>query len=325
MPVSMSKAMAPASIGNVAVGFDILGQAFPVAFDAVTARRRAETGVALGAVSGLMTALPEEPDRNTALRAGRMVLDLAGDPFGAVLDIEKGVPMSSGMGGSAASAVAGAVAVNALLPQPLPMEVLLRCAFEGERASADPPPVDNVAASLYGGLVLLSDDDPLRVVPIPAPRGLVCILVHPDIRIETRMARGVLKDTVALKTAIDHSRHLAVFIAGCYQNDAALLKLGLRDVMIEPQRRHLLPVLDAAQGAVREAGAIGCSISGAGPSIFAWAEEARAGAVEAALTGALTAAGLSHRVYTAPVDGPGAQVVPADSAETREASGDAPA
>ncbi len=304
-----ARARAPASIGNVAVGFDILGQAFPVAFDTVTAHRVTETGVRLGAVSGLLASLPHETPRNTALRAADAVLSRSGAGFGAVLDIEKGVPLASGMGGSAASAVAGAVAVNALLETPLDREALLECAFEGERASTDPPTIDNVAASLYGGLVLARSDDPVRIVPLPVPADLVCLLVHPDIAIETRMARGVLSATVPLETAVLHSRHVALFMAGCMSGDLGLLRAGLKDVLIEPQRRHLVPVLGAAQAAALDAGAIGCSLSGSGPSIFAWAPADAAPAVEQALTAALREAALTHRLYRAPVDGSGAELI----------------
>ncbi len=142
-----ASASAPASIGNVGVGFDILGQAFDAARDRVTAWRDDAPGIRLGAVSGLVTTLPDRPEHNTALAAGRAVLRACGDPFGVRMDIEKGVPLSAGMGGSAASAVAGAAAVNALLGDPFSTEELLPFAIEGERAASDPPPWDNVVAS----------------------------------------------------------------------------------------------------------------------------------------------------------------------------------
>src|SRR3954468_21534956 len=149
-----ASASAPASIGNVGVGFDILGQAFDAARDRVTAFREADPAIRLGAVAGLVKILRARPDANTALAAGRAVLRACGEPFGIRLDIEKGVPLSAGMGGSAASAVAGAAAVNALLGEPFAIEELLPFALEGERAASDPPPWDNVVASLLGGLVL---------------------------------------------------------------------------------------------------------------------------------------------------------------------------
>ena len=131
-------ASAPASIGNVAVGFDILGQAFSAAHDTVVASREKEPGVRLGKVTGLASSLPGEVNRNTALAAAAALLDAAGNPFGVRLDVDKGVPMSAGMGGSAASAVAAAAAVNALLPTPFATEQLLPFCLEGERVASDP-------------------------------------------------------------------------------------------------------------------------------------------------------------------------------------------
>ena len=162
-------ASAPASIGNVGVGFDILGQAFDAVRDTVTATREAQTGVRLGQVTGLTDSLPEEPDANTALAAARAVLEAAGSPFGMRLSIDKGVPLSAGMGGSAASAVAAAAAANALLGDPFTLEQLLPFALEGERVASDPPHWDNVMASLFGGLVLAASEKPALVQRLPVP------------------------------------------------------------------------------------------------------------------------------------------------------------
>ena len=153
-------ASAPASIGNVGVGFDILGQAFDAVRDTVTATREAQAGVRLGQVTGLTNSLPKEPGANTALAAARAVLEAAGSPFGMRLSIDKGVPLSAGMGGSAASAVAAAAAANALLGSPFAVEELLPFALEGERVASDPPHWDNVMASLLGGLVLAAREKP---------------------------------------------------------------------------------------------------------------------------------------------------------------------
>ena len=303
-----STASAPASIGNVIVGFDILGQSLDAARDTVVAVREDEPGVRLGTVSGLLTSLPSEPHRNTALAAAAAVLDAAGAKFGARLSIDKGVPMSAGMGGSAASAVAGAVAVNALLDEPFTLEELFPFCLEGERVASDPPHWDNVMASLLGGLVLGSRLDPIGVTSLPVPPGLTTILVHPAAQIETRMARGILKPEVPLKLVVEHSRRLAAFIAGCTTANLSLIRDSFEDVLIEPQRAHLLPALPAVQAAAREAGALGCSFSGSGPSVFAWARDADADAVEEAMRWAFLDAGLAARAYRAPLDSPGARI-----------------
>ena len=303
-----ASASAPASIGNVGVGFDVLGQAFDAARDHVTAVREDAPGVRLGTVSGLFTSLPDSPRTNTALAAAQAVLDAAGADFGARLSIDKGVPMSAGMGGSAASAVAAAAAVNALLPTPFSTAELLPFAIEGERVSSDPPPWDNVVASLFGGLVLAAATDPPRVERVPPPKGVVSVLLHPSVKIETRAARGILRPEVPLSLAVEHSRRLAAFVLGCATSDIDLVRAGLQDILIEPQRRRLLPVLPAVQKAAMDAGALGCSFSGSGPSIFAWALEADAGAVEDAMTWAFVEANLAARAYRAPVDSDGVRV-----------------
>lgn len=303
-----SSASAPASIGNVGVGFDVLGQAFDAVRDRVTAVRDARPGVHLGAVTGLVSSLPEEVERNTALTAAHVLLEAANAPFGVRLDIYKGVPMSAGMGGSAASAVAAAVAVNALLAQPFPTEQLLMFALEGERVSSDPPPWDNVMASLYGGLVIAARESPDHVQRLPAPAGLVSVLFHPSAAVETRAARKLLKAEVPMQLAVEHSRRLAAFVAGCVGNDLGLVRAGLEDILVEPQREHLLPALPAVKRAALEAGALGCSFSGSGPAVFAWAVEDEADRVERAMAAAFRAEGLAANAYRAPVESPGARL-----------------
>lgn len=301
-------ASAPASIGNVGVGFDIMGQAFDAARDTVTAARESEPGVRLGQVSGLVDTLPAEPSRNTALAAAKAVLDAAGATFGVRLSIDKGVPLAAGMGGSAASAVAGAAAANALLDRPFAVAELLPFALEGERVASDPPHWDNVMASLLGGLVLAASEKPALVQRLPAPLGIVSILLHPAVRVETKMARAILAPNVPMATVVEHSRRVAAFAAGCASGDLGLIRAGLEDVLVEPQRRHLLPVLPEVKAAALSAGALGCSFSGSGPSVFAWALEADADAVEDAMSWAFLEAGLVARPYRAPVDSAGVRV-----------------
>lgn len=301
-------ASAPASVGNVGVGFDILGLAMGALEDRVTARR-IESGVRLGAVSGLVVELPADADRNTAMRAVAALLRAANAGFGVELSVVKGVPMSAGLGGSAASAVAAVVAVNALLETPFDHADLFEFALEGERASSDPPPPDNVAASLTGGLVLTRPGTARPVTSIPLPTGLICVVAHPDARIDTRDGRKALRPDAPLPTVIAHSANLASFLLGCAADDHALIAEGLRDVLVEPQRAAMIPGFDAAQAAAFVAGALGCSLSGSGPSVFAWCEAGDADRVSDALAAAFTEAGVKADLYRAPLDSPGAGLV----------------
>lgn len=301
-------ASAPASIGNVGVGFDVLGQAFDAARDTVTAVREEVPGVRLGEVSGLVTSLPDTVRTNTALAAADALLKAAGVSFGVRLSIDKGVPVAAGMGGSAASAVAAAAAVNALLPEPYEMADLLPFALEGERVASDPPHWDNVMASLLGGLVLAARVEPPLVQRLPVPEGVVAILLHPAVKTETKAARALLRKEVPMDLVVEHSRRIAAFVAGCASNDLGLIRAGLEDVLVEPQRAHLLPVLAEVKKAALAAGALGCSFSGSGPSVFAWAQEDKAVAVEDAMAWAFMEAGLAAHAYRAPVSSAGARV-----------------
>jgi homoserine kinase len=312
MPKQSATASAPASIGNVGVGFDILGQAFDAARDAVTAVRDEKPGVRLMQVSGLVNSLPDTPGTNTALAAAQAVLTAAGSPCGLRLSIVKGVPLAAGMGGSASSAVAGAAAANALLGQPFSLEELLPFALEGERVASDPPHWDNVMASLFGGLVLAAREEPALVQRLPTPAGVIAILLHPCTMVETRMARSILAPQVPLKTAVEHSRRVAAFVAGCTTGDLGLIRAGFEDLLVEPQRRYLLPMLPDVKAAALEAGALGCSFSGSGPSVFAWALERGADEVEAAMASAFAASGMEARLYRAPITSDGVRIIEPD-------------
>jgi homoserine kinase len=309
MRLQSATASAPASIGNVCVGFDILGQAFDAARDVVSAVREDRRGVRLADVRGLVTKLPEKPAENTALAAAAAVLEAAGSPFGMRLSIEKGVPLAAGMGGSAASAVAGAAAANALLGEPFSIEELLPLALEGERVASDPPHWDNVMASLLGGLVLAASEEPPLVQRLPAPDGVIAVVLHPEVKVETRVARSILSPQVSMKVAVEHSRRVAAFVAGCATGDLDLVRAGFEDLLVEPQREHLLPVLPLVKVAALGAGALGCSFSGSGPSVFAWALEADAQKVESAMAAAFAAAQLSAKAYRAPVASEGVKVI----------------
>lgn len=309
-----ASASAPASIGNVGVGFDILGQAFDAVRDVVSVVPDDRPGVRLVQVSGLVSSLPDDRQSNTALAAADAVLRAAGSPCGMRLSIVKGVPLAAGMGGSAASAVAGAAAANALLGEPYSLEELLPFALEGERVASDPPHWDNVMASLLGGLVLAARETPALIQRMPVPDGVTSIVVHPEATIETRMARSILQPDVPLKVAVEHGRRVAAFTLGCASGDLDLLRAGFEDVLVEPQRQHLLPCFQQVKAAALEAGALGCSFSGSGPSVFGWAVDRDAAAVEVALSGAFAKAGIAARAYRAPVASSGVKVSYTDEA-----------
>ena len=264
-------AFAPASVGNVAIGFDILGFAVDALGDRVTVSRRAKPGVDITAIRGVAEDLPLEAENNTAGRALLAMQEALHPDFGFEMEIDKGIPLGSGLGGSAASAVGAVVAANALLPQPCSKLELLKFAMQGEKVASGSLHVDNIAPSLFGGLVLTVGIDDPRVKQIPVPPGIRAVIVHPHMFLSTKEARGILKRTVELSDFVWQTANLAGFISGCYTNDLDMIRASLHDVIIEPQRQALIPGFADVRQAAMKAGALGCSISGAGPTIFAWA------------------------------------------------------
>src|SRR5262249_53634040 len=282
-------AFAPASVGNVAVGFDVLGHSMDAVGDRVVARRIAAREVRIAAVRGLVLDLPLEASRNTAGVAVQALLETSGADHGFELTIPKGIPLGSGLGGSAASAVAAGGAAHAPLRRALQKRPLLLGAVRREEGAGRAPHVDNVAPSLYGGLVLTVGIDDPNVKRIPVPDGVRAVLVHPHIELPTRKSREVLQRTVTLSDVVWQQANLAGFLAGCFTRDLDLIRVSLEDVVIEPQRRDLIPGFQDVKAAALGHGALGCSISGAGPSVFAWAEEHRAPAIRDGMVAAFKA------------------------------------
>jgi homoserine kinase len=258
-------------VGNVAIGFDILGMAVDALGDRVTVSRSSQPGVRITAISGVPEELPLEAERNTAGSALMAMQQTLNPGFGFEMQIQKGIPLGSGLGGSAASAVGAVVAANALLPQPCSKLELLKFAMQGEKVASGSLHVDNIAPSLFGGLVLTVGIDHPRVKQIPVPAGIKSVIVHPHMFLSTKQARAILKRTVELSDFVWQTANLAGFISGCYTNDLDMIRASFQDVVIEPQRQALIPGFNDVRQAAMDAGALGCSISGAGPTMFAWA------------------------------------------------------
>jgi homoserine kinase len=302
-------AFAPASVGNVGVGFDVLGHALEGVGDSVTLRRRAEPGVVLTAISGLITELPRSPGSNSATLPLLHIAADHGISEGLEVSLHKGIPLGSGMGGSAASAVAAVVAANALWGLSLDYPALLEYALAGENAASGAAHPDNAAASLLGGLVLTEPGSPPRCTRLPVPRGIACVLCHPDLEVRTRDARRILGQTVPLQSWVRQSGWLAGFVAGCLRDDVEQVARCLQDEIIWPQRTGLVRGAAAALAAARAAGALGGSLSGSGPAVFAWAPESRAEAVAAAFQSSFEAVGVRSETWISSPDAPGARIV----------------
>jgi homoserine kinase len=300
-------AFAPASVGNIGVGFDILGHTIVGPGDRATVRRIATRKVRIATIHRSTVALPLEPERNTAGAALIAMLDAVKPSFGFEIELDKGIAFGSGMGGSAASCVAALVAANALLDEPLPVEKLYPFALAGEAAASGGYHGDNVGPMLLGGVVLATRD---RLVRVPVPTQWFCVLVHPDTSVETRHAREALRGSYALTDFINQSTNLALVLCGCHSADAELVRAGLRDVLIEPRRAPLIPGFARVKQAALHHGALGSSISGAGPSVFAWFESEVAAELAApAMCTAFAEAGMTSEAFVSPINGPAASLV----------------
>jgi len=307
MSISFATATAPASVGNAAVGFDLLGHALVSPSDRVTASRSSAPGVRIVSISGSRHALPIDAESNTASRAVMALLEAHRIDIGIELAIEKGIPLASGLGGSAASAVAAVVAASTLLELDLAPEQLYPFALAGEAVASGAAHGDNVGCQLLGGLVLATAD---RLVAIPVPGGLTAVAVHPDYQVNTRDARQCLAKPFDLATVVAQSSNLAQVLAGCHQCDIELIRSGLSDVMVEPRRAALIPGFAHVKRAALEHGALGASISGAGPTVFGWfVDQFDAESAGRAMVDAFADAGLVAEAFVSPVAAPGARIV----------------
>jgi len=305
-------AFAPATVSNVACGFDVLGFSLAEPGDHVSVRLTAG-GVRIDDIVGDGGRLPREAERNTAGVAARALLDRLGERRGVALTIRKGLPLSSGLGGSAASAAAAVVAVDSLFSAGSSKETLVVCALEGERLGAGSAHADNIAPAIYGGFVLVRHPNPPDIVQLPVPNGLTAVVVHPDLEIETARARQLLGTTVPLAEAVGQWANLGALVAALYRNDFDLMARSLVDRIAEPRRASLVPGLAQIKQAAVDAGALGASLSGSGPSLFALCRDrATATRVASAMTSAVRAhIGGEPQTYVSSISSRGAHVVSA--------------
>lgn len=329
-PRSWVRAFAPATVANITCGFDLLGFAVEGWGDTVEARATAEPGVHLREISGDRGRLPSAPSENTAGVAALALLgllDSSKEPegTGVELKLHKGLPLASGLGSSAASSVAAAVAVNAALGLEAGLDRLLAAAVAGERVACGTPHSDNAAPSLHGGLLLARSGVSPAITRLPVPEGLTAVLLHPQAEVATQAARAALPDSIPLATSVRQAGNLAALVAGLASGDFELISSALVDHVAEPARAGMVPGFEAVRAAALAAGAVGCGLSGSGPTIFAWSKSpAGAGAIESAMRDALRAsAALEGETLISPVGARGARVLsgpaPRDDGASSEA------
>ncbi len=260
---------APATVANVTCGFDILGFAVEAPGDEITLTKSNSGQVRILDITGDEGALPRDPDKNSCSAVIKMYLRDLGISQGIDIALHKKMPLGSGLGSSAASAVAAIFAVNELLGKPLTLQQLLPYAMEGERVACGSAHADNVAPGLYGGFVLIRSYDPLDVIKLNTPRDLYATLVHPHIEVRTKDAREILRKQIYFKDSVKQSGNVAGLVAGLLTSDYNLISRSMHDYIVEPVRSILIPGYSDVKESAMSIGALGAGISGSGPSIFA--------------------------------------------------------
>jgi len=312
------RVFAPATASNLGPGFDVLGLALEQPGDVVEVQASNAPGVEIVEVTG--APLPTDPTRNVAGVAALAVLRrLDGEPAaserlpsrGVRLWLHKQMPLASGLGSSAASSVAGALAASAAYGQSLSCHELIACALEGERAASGAAHADNVAPCVLGGIVLIRSYEPLELVALPVPPALRIVVVHPHCRVMTAEARRLVQERrYEIGHAVTNLGNLGAFVHALHREDLTLLGRAVQDALVEPVRAPLVPGFAAVMRAARDAGALGCSLSGSGPSVFAFADsDAAAKRIGGAMRAAFDAAGLPSDVYAGRINTRGATVI----------------
>lgn len=262
----------PATVANVGCGFDVFGFALSDPGDIIHLKTTIQPGVHLKKINGT-SKLPLSVNKNTLSVALLAMLRHLNAEFGVEVVLDKKMPLKSGLGSSAASAVGGVFALNQLLDPKLPIELILKFALEGEKvASGNNIHIDNSAACLFGGFILVKSKQKLEIISLPVPDDLYCVIIHPEIEINTLDSRKSLPQTILLSKATDQWANTAALVAALYRADYNLLRSSINDPIIEPLRSKQIPYFDFLKRGALKAGAVGFGISGSGPSMFALAE-----------------------------------------------------
>ncbi len=305
-------AFAPASVANVGLGFDFMGFALCGAGDRVTISvNESASGITIIMRGEYGSLIPADPAKNTASVAANAFLKAKGfEGTGLIIELEKNLPLGSGMGSSASSSAAALFALNELLGSPSTTKELIPFAMEGEKIACGTAHADNAAPSLLGGFIIIRSYDPLDIIRIKCPDELFCAVIHPHIQVRTADARRILKREIPLGDVTKQCANVAVFITGLLREDYGLISRSMDDLLAEPKRIQLIPGFANAKKAAIGSGAIGCGISGSGPSIFALCRgEAASGNVADAMKSSLADSGLDSDIFISSLNAPGAYLV----------------
>ncbi len=301
---------APATVANLACGFDVMGLALHEPGDEVTVQLNDTGKIKILKITGDQGKLSLEPEKNTVTVSIINMLNHLGISPGAEITLRKKMPLGSGLGSSAASSVAGVFAMNELIGRPYSRKELVPFAMEGERIACGSAHADNVAPCMLGGIILIRSYEPLEIISLPVPKSLRLVIIHPQVEVLTKDSRAVLPSRIELKTGIRHWANTAALVAGLYTSDYALIGRAAEDFIAEPARADLLPHFFDLKSAAMASGALACSISGSGPSVFALCQNQKtASLVSAAMQNFFKKKKVSSQTFISKVNTKGVQVI----------------
>ena len=301
---------APATVANVACGFDIFGFAVNEPGDVAKVTLRENPGVEITRITGDNGKLPKTAEKNTAGFAALRYLETIQSQQGVSIELHKKMPLSSGLGSSAASAVAVLFAINTLFDNRLTKSELLGIALQSEKLACGAAHADNAAPALFGGFLLIRENNPPDIVELPVPENLYCTIIHPEIEINTADARNILAPNVPLKDAVKQWANTAGLVAGLYRKDLTLISRSMNDYIIEPQRAKLIPHFYEIKKAALDRGALGCSISGSGPSLFALSNSQEiAQKIAGSMSAVLANYNICNQIYISTINTEGPKII----------------
>ena len=297
----------PATVANVACGFDVLGFCLDGVGDVMTIRKSDKKGIRISKIEGFD--LPTETEKNVAGVSALAMYEDAKPDCGFEIEIQKNIKPGSGVGSSSASAVGSVFGMNELLGRPYSKIQLTAFAMKGEALASQSEHADNIAPGIFGGFTLVKSVDPLQVIELPCPEDLFAVILHPQIEIKTSDARALLPKNIPMQDAVIQWANLGSFVHGLHTNDYELLKNSLHDVIVEPHRKQLIPQFDTLATAAKSSGALGFGISGSGPSVFALCKGKNvASQVESSLNAVYKPTGIAFYSFSSPINSEGIKI-----------------
>ena len=298
----------PATVANVSCGFDVLGFCLDTIGDEMVVRITDKKGIHITKIEGYD--LPYEAEKNVAGVSALALLEVAQPNFGFEIEIYKHIKPGSGIGSSSASASGSVFAINELLCKPFDKTQLSYFAMKGEALASGCEHADNIAPGIFGGFTLVKSVSPLEILQLPTPNDLFVTIIHPQIEIKTSEARAILPKNIPLKNAITQWANVGSLVHALHTNDYELIRRSLQDVIVEPYRSQLIPHFDEVKLAANNSGALGCGISGSGPSIFALSKgKETAEKIAKAMCAVYDQMNLPYEIHVCKVNDEGMRVV----------------